>query len=353
MWLPMRRTQLFGAAYTCFVLERRPESLLACRNVGHSLWVAAATLDLTGMVALAARTRPRLVSVIAVIGVLEVMAYARYTRPTFDPRVLPARSAALRRLLDERAAGDARVAASSPFAYVAMGARASDLWGADPTVLGRYGRFLALTQGWPLDAIVVTSGIRKVSPLLGMLRLRYLVNIDRNEHMMLQPTRLPELPRALLVPYWRVLADGDQALEAMRDHAFDPSRLVLLERDPGLVPSDGDAQGSVTVRDVSTDVLEITADLPQPAILVVSDNYSASWQAMPLADSAGRAYDVMPANYILRGIPLGPGHHHFRLEYRPSALPIGVAMTLVTLAAGAAITARHWYATRRERNGVR
>jgi hypothetical protein len=175
-----------------------------------------------------------------------------------------------------------------------------------------------------------------------MLRLRYELDISRDEQLTLRPTRLRELPRALLVPRCRVLSDGDQVLEALRDPTFDPRRVVLLERDPGLVPAESDEHGAVTVRDVSTEVIEISADVPQPSILLVTDNYSASWKATPLDDGDTRTYSVGPGNYLLRAIPLAAGHHHLRLEYRPTALMVGTWVTILTVAAWAALVVIEW-----------
>jgi hypothetical protein len=328
-------------AYRDFVLARAPASTPACLNAGRSLWIAGGTFLLLGLLLLAAQKSRRLVYAIGIVGVMEVMVYARYTRPTFDPAPLVSRSAALRRLMAESGAGEERISSQDPYSYVAMGAGALDLWGADPTVLGRYTRFVALTQGWPLDAILVTSGMRTLSPLLGMLRLRYLLRID-HERVTLYPTHLKELPRALLVPRWKVVPTPEKVLDAMRDPAFDPERAVLLESDPGLVPAESDERGWVSVRDVSTEVIEISADVPQPAILVITDNYSASWKATPLAGSDGQTYRVMPANYLLRAIPLTAGHHHLRLEYRPAALTVGTWVTILSLLAYAAMAGLHW-----------
>ncbi len=332
-WLPaLNAMRFFEDAYRDFVQMRGPGSMRACFNVGQSLSLGGGTFALVGLLLLAARSRRGLIYVIAAIGVVEVMAYARYTRPTFDPTSLSQRSATLRRLLDEQHAGDARLASHDPYSYVAMGAGAFDLWGADPTVLGRYARFLALTQGWPVDAIVVTAGIRTLSPLLGMLRLRYLLGIGNDEQVILRPTGLRELPRALLVSHWRVLPDGEQVLGALGDAGFDPEHVVLLEKDPGLAAAESEEKGTITLRDVSTEVIEITADVLQPSILLITDNYSASWKATPLDAGDTKTYEVVPGNYLLRAIPLTVGHHHFRLEYHPTALLPGTLVTLLTMA---------------------
>jgi hypothetical protein len=337
LWTPaLTRMRFLDDAYRDFVLTRGPASMRACVNAGRSLWIGGGTFLLLGLLLAAARRSHRLVYAIGIIGVVEVMGYARYTRPTFDPAPLVNRSVVLRRLLAENAAGESRLVSQDPYSYVAMGAGALDLWGADPTVLARYARFVALTQGWPLDAILVTSGFRTLSPLLGMLRLRYVLRIDR-EQVTLQPTHLKELPRALLVPHWKVLPTPENVLDALRDPTFDPERAVLLESDPGLVPAESDEPGQVSLRDVSTEVIEISADVPQPSILVITDNYSASWKATPLAGSDGRTYRVVPANSLLRAIPLTAGHHHLRLEYRPTALAVGAWVTMLSLVAYAAV----------------
>ena len=337
IWRPaLTWMRFFDDAYRDFVLGRAPASTFACLNAGRSFWLAGGMFLLLGLLLLAARGSRRMVYAIGIIGVVEVMGYARYTRPTFDPSSLVSRSVVLRRLLAENAAGESRVMSQDPYSYVAMGAGALDLWGADPTVLERYARFVALTQGWPLDAILVTSGMRNLSPLLGMLRLRYVLRIER-EQVMLYATHLKELPRALLVPHWKILPTQESVLDAMREPTFDPERAVLLESDPGLVPADSDERGQVSVSDVSTEVIDISADVPQPSILVITDNYSASWKATPLPGSDGQTYRVMPANSLLRAIPLTAGHHHLRLEYRPTALAVGTWVTILSLVAYAAV----------------
>ena len=156
----------------------------------------------------------------------------------------------------------------------------------------------------------------------------------------LQPTYLRTLPRALLVARWKVLAAPEEVLRELRNPAFDPERLVLLEGDPGLVRPESEVRGSVSVHDVSTEVIEIRADVPEPAILVITDNYSASWRAVALPDSSAQAYEVVPANYTLRAIPLRAGRHHLRLEYRPVAFTVGTWVTLLSLALYAAAVCR-------------
>jgi hypothetical protein len=347
IWTPtLSRMSFLAEAYQSFIVERATGSLAACQNASRSLWITAGTLAVFGALSVAARRWHRLVYVIGLVGVIELMAYARYTRPTFDPTPLAERSVTLRRLLDERDAGDARILSYDPYSYIAMGARAYDLWGAEPALLGRYARFVALTQRWPTDAILVTSGMRTPTPLLGMLRLRYLLRMNA-EQMTLLPTNLPQLPRAALISNWNVLPDSDHVLAALQDTTFDPTRIALLEHDPGLTPSGSEEPGQISIHDLSTEEIDITVDAPQPSILVISDNYSASWKAAPLDPGDTRSYVVEPADYLLRAIPLPAGHHHIRLEYRPSALILGTWVTVSTIAACLVVLALEWRRVRK------
>ena len=157
--------------------------------------------------------------------------------------------------------------------------------------------------------------------------------------MTLVPTHLRELPRAVLMSHWQVFSSPEQVLAAMSDPAFDPERVVLLESDPGLAAVDSDQPGTVSVTDVSTDELEVHADVERPAVLLITDNYSAGWKATPLPGSSARSYRVLPANYTLRAIPLTAGSHHFRLEYRPDGFVVGRWVTVLSLLVYAAVSA--------------
>jgi len=77
------------------------------------------------------------------------------------------------------------------------------------------------------------------------------------------------------------------------------------------------------VIDSSSDHLTVEADLPGPAILLITDTYSDGWNARALPGSSQQEYVVMPANYILRAIPLSRGYHRIRIEYKPLTFQIG------------------------------
>ena len=341
IWAPVLGSYGFlEEAYRNLVVARAPESARACMNTGGSLLVGGVTFALLGFLLLASYKSRRFVYAVGIVGIVEVMAYARYTRPTFDPGPLVARSETLRRLMDEAGGGKPRLVSQVPYFYLGLSAGVHDVWGGADLVLGRYARFVAMAEHWPVDAILVSPGMKARSPLYGMLRLRHVLRVE-GEHVRLVPTYLRELPRATLMSHWKVVPAHEQALAAMADPAFDPERLVLLETDPGLVPVASDERGSVSVTDVSTDQMDIWAEVPQPAVLLITDNYSVGWKATPSPGSSAQSYRVLPADYTLRGIPLPAGRHHFRLEYRPTGFVVGRWMTILSLLVYVSVAVRH------------
>jgi uncharacterized membrane protein YfhO len=100
---------------------------------------------------------------------------------------------------------------------------------------------------------------------------------------------------------------------------------VILESTPSIAPlaGDGDA-GAATVIDRNADSLTIDANLTRPAILLITDAYSADWRADP-------PHAIMPANHALRAIALDAGRHRIRLEYRPPSLRIGVIVSAAAM----------------------
>jgi uncharacterized membrane protein YfhO len=88
-------------------------------------------------------------------------------------------------------------------------------------------------------------------------------------------------------------------------------------------------RGKVSLTDLTTDKVEVTAEADRPCVLVMGDNYSAGWKAQAFADSSRKDYRVIPANGFERGVVLSAGRHHFTLEYRPEAFVVGKWVSLL------------------------
>jgi hypothetical protein len=221
---------------------------------------------------------------------------------------------------------------------------AYEIWGYDPGVLKRYAELIYyLCGGDPNQAsqYLPPSQVRHYQAILSMLRWRYLfVGDAQNSVVSLADGPAPEskpLPHVWLVNDYRVLAGRDAIFVALSperinpDVHFDVRQTVILESEPEPKPKPGGPLGTARIVRQNSDVLEIEADIPQNAILLVTDNYSRGWCASPLGKNPQARYQVMPANYVLRAVPLAAGRHHFLLEYTPAGFRVGKWINIVML----------------------
>jgi hypothetical protein len=205
---------------------------------------------------------------------------------------------------------------------------AQDMWGYEATVVRRYAEFMTWSQGGDPDQAMSYVKFVRYDPLFAMLRLGYVVRPRGNE---LETGAAPEPPMAhlLLVSSYRALPDRNAIFHALRSVTFDAAREVILESEPEPKPSPAESVGTARIIAGSTDALEIEADVEQPSILVITDSFTRSWRAIALPGSVQAHYQLLPADYILRAIPLTAGHHHLRVEYARDALAIGAWISIL------------------------
>ena len=204
-----------------------------------------------------------------------------------------------------------------------------DVWGYGQLMLKRYAEFMAFTQGQPPEGATQYLDISGFHPLHAMLRWRYAFVPAADEDRVL--TAKSVMSRLQLVYQYRVLSGRDEILQTMSFPSFDPRQQVILETEPSPAPTPFAEMGTARIIDSSAGQLTVEADLPHPAILLITDAYSKGWQARPLDGSAQHAYKVVPANYVLQAIPLSQGHHRIRLEYRPAGFRAGVWISLASI----------------------
>ncbi len=272
------------------------------------------------------KTLPVLIFPMAGLAVLELFIFARANRPTFETSLLQNKYDQIRKVY-ENDPGEYRVYGTGSASLVTGG---YDLWEDEPMVLGRYGRFVCYSQGLQENQLFSVLPIyRKFGRIFGMLRLKYLVSADR-EPVQVYPTPFKLLPRMKLINEWEARPDYKKILEGLFDPKFDPSRKVFLETPPDPLPAPGKIEGNLEWKDLSTDEIEIKADLSKPALLLVTDNYSRGWRVKPLSETAQASFKVLPGNYFLRVIPLSTGRHHFILEYLPTVFVVGKWVSILS-----------------------
>lgn len=202
-----------------------------------------------------------------------------------------------------------------------------DVWGNDPGLLKRYAEFIAFTQGADPDHASQLIPFHSFPKILSLLRLRF--DFHARGRALDWVEYYGALPRIQLVSDYRVLPDRDRLFAAMKDPTFDPRRTVLLESEPEPRPDRGPAPGEVRLLEAEPDALSVEAALSRPAILLITDPYSRDWQVRPLFESDPRTYQLLPADYVVRAVPLAAGHHFLRIEYHPAGFRAGVLVSLV------------------------
>jgi hypothetical protein len=232
-----------------------------------------------------------------------------------------------------------------------------DGYGYDPNVLTRYAQFLASIQenvdpgmvkliddgmNFAPPIVVKIFGSQAdpkrpafvFSPRLGYLRCREIFTFlnDSSGRIPLSIPVPPLVHRLELITDWQVKSNRDAIFSEINRPGFDPTKSVLLESSPTPAPHAMRESGTTTIHQINSDAMEITADLPGPQILLITDSYAQDWRAFSLdANAPQQNYQVMPADYAFRAIPLAGGHHHFILEYAPQSFFLGRRVTLAAL----------------------
>jgi len=203
----------------------------------------------------------------------------------------------------------------------------SDMWGNDPTPLKRYTDFIAFTQGANPDHSSQYTFFQYLPKTFSLLRFRLaFIRTDHGYQIIDNPGALPH---ALLVSNYQVKPTRDAIFAQLKDPAFNPSKTILLESEPVPCPQPDAPSGAVQLLELNADTLEITADTPAPVLLLITDLYCSGWQARPLPDSAQSSYQILPADYVIRAIPLAAGHHHLIVEYAPSSFRNGLVLSSI------------------------
>jgi hypothetical protein len=321
--IPEDNSSLLPAAYYLNPRFISLTSKAACESLmggAITLFVAASILEL-------ARSRRNLACLaMLLLAGFELADFARTSLFTFKlsapypPNVLS--------LLAENP-GDYRIKAFNPDS--AMTAGAFDISGDDPSGLLRYNRFLDFAAGLGFDSVSLDFPTRKNydTNVCRLLRCRYLFSDDESSHTEVKDV----LPQLLLVGRFRVMTNFHEIFSTLTNADFNPRQEVILENPPDPLPQPAREKGTVKLLDSSTDSLTIEADTGAPALLLITDSYSSSWRALAQPGSAQARYEVMPADYCLRAIPLAAGHHLLRVEYSPLGFRIGKVVSLVALAA--------------------
>jgi hypothetical protein len=206
----------------------------------------------------------------------------------------------------------------------------------------RYWEFLRVVDPKPIR--YNAAGFTHAQPIaLDLLQVRYLIQPVQDQIAVPGEVpvaqqgrwvlyRLPaDTPRASLVTSWSVVGSSEDALTAILDSGFRPADRAVLEGRPSFTPSTvtvPTGNGSALYRSTGPQSALVTVDAPAPSIVLVRNVYDKNWRATV----DGRSVSVLPADYLVQGIPVPPGRHTIVLSYDDPTVGLGILGTALSLA---------------------
>ena len=145
--------------------------------------------------------------------------------------------------------------------------------------------------------------------------------------------------RFSLVDSWDVAGSPAAAREAVTHPGFAERNEVILENDPGFSAAGTAAsQRGVRFRIQDPATITVRTESSEREVLLIRNAWDENWSATV----DGRPEAVVPANYVMQGVALGPGRHTVELTYEDPNIAtgaLGTGISVIILLLGAAIAA--------------
>ncbi|MBN1878556.1 YfhO family protein [bacterium] len=177
------------------------------------------------------------------------------------------------------------------------------------------------------------------SPLLNALNVRYILFPATETQSIpegLQPVRTSGgvhifrnpncMPRAFCVSHWKVVAEDQAVLEALRSPDVDLTVTAYLT-DCESVPSSssGGSQTAAAVTGYDNHEVNVATSTDSNSLLVLADTFFPGWQAT--VDE--KPVECLRVNHMMRGVFLDSGNHTVRFKYCPVSWRLGLFFTLI------------------------
>jgi hypothetical protein len=116
---------------------------------------------------------------------------------------------------------------------------------------------------------------------------------------------------------------------------FDAAHELLLPEGRAH-PADPGFEGSCRIDDLRADRVQLESRASASAFMVLADAWDRGWTARV----DGQPALVLRANVAFRAVEVPPGRHSVAFFYRPLSVPVGLAISLLSLAATALLLVR-------------
>jgi hypothetical protein len=197
----------------------------------------------------------------------------------------------------------------------------------------------ARTQSYLPRVQVSAEGKLKLSPLLDMLNVRYLV--FRMELPMRQKPLWSKggyvvyentfaLDRVYIPARVHNIEQEDLLLRELSRDEFDPRQTAFV---PGAPKLSSSCRGMAEITSESPDEITVAARMETDGLLVLADQWAEGWSVAV----DGQPAEVVRVNHALKGVILGTGEHSVVFRYDPPGLFWGLicmGIAVATLVAG-------------------
>jgi len=294
-----------------------------------SLIISSLTILGLSIIFYSLRFSKKMIYCVFILAVIEIFFFARTSRVTFDLQKtdLPEMTRIAHSVPE-----NTRIIDPSK-SNLSMVSGFNQMWGYEPLINKRYAEFISFINSDEADELFwyFPSVKYHINPLYGLIRCKYMLMYGGDRLSVKRLTGVKPLKRLELIQDYELIQERDQIFSFMEDASFDPEKMVILEESPLIEPVKSEKKGWAEIVKGGTDYLIIEAEVPANTLLLVTDAYSKGWKATPIEGSSQEKYHVMPANYILRAIPLSKGYHRILLEYSPRAFHVGKWISIISL----------------------
>lgn len=346
MGIPVRRAFAMAREYFTFY---------------YAIGTALAALTVGGWALLysGARSRVWTVGIAGTLMMAELLLYAYHANPQCDPALYYPRIPALEELKQRPAGRILGVSCLPPALNLMTGL--PDIRGydaVDPKRLldvlefarqpGTSSPPYALTQSFIPWASSTSDGALRVSPVLSMLSVRYLIfcqDLSSQVKAIIRGNGLTVVENELamaraFVPQTVQTIDDGQQIEQLRAVNFDPARISYVTERLDLPAA---SRGSAKIVEELPERVVVNAAMDTAGMVVLADFWDKGWQAQV----DGQLTPILIVNHAIRGVVLPPGQHQVIFRYIPESVRIGWIISVAAFAAGLGLTA--WITQRRRK----
>jgi membrane protein YfhO len=299
-----------------------------------------------------ARRRGWMVAIAGSLMMAELLMYAYDVNPQCDPALYYPRVAALEELKQRPSGRILGVSCLPPVLNLMIGL--PDIRGYDAVepkrlldVLefarqpGTSSPIYARTQGFTPWGTWTNDGALRVSPVLSMLNVRYLIfcqdlpnrikAIIRRDGFTVVENELA-MARTFVPQTVQVVDEGQQLMDQLRAVTFDPARVSYVTEQLDLPAV---SHGTTKILEEFPERVVLDARMDTAGMVVLADLWDKGWQAQV----DGQVTPILIVNHAIRGVVVPTGQHRVVFRYMPDSVRIGWMISGAAVAVGLGLAA--------------